>query len=32
MVGSSVGWKDVPYLSCPARPEALAAAALRFEA
>ncbi|MES2472055.1 MAG: 2-dehydro-3-deoxygalactonokinase [Pseudomonadota bacterium] len=31
MVGSTVGWKEVPYLSCPARPEALAAAALRFE-
>ena len=31
MVGSTVGWKEVPYLNCPARPEALAAAALRFE-
>ena len=31
MVGSTVGWKEVPYLSCPALPEALAAAALRFE-
>lgn len=30
MVGSTVGWKEVPYLNCPARPEALAAAALRF--
>ena len=31
MVGSTIGWKDVPYLSCPARPEAIAGAALRFE-
>ena len=31
MVGSTVGWKEVPYLNCPARPEALAAAAMRFE-
>lgn len=31
MVGSTIGWHEVPYLSCPARPEAIAAAALRFE-
>jgi len=30
MVGSTIGWKDVPYLSCPARAEAIAAAARRF--
>jgi 2-dehydro-3-deoxygalactonokinase len=31
MVGSTIGWKEVPYLSCPARPQAIAGAALRFE-
>jgi 2-dehydro-3-deoxygalactonokinase len=31
MVGSTIGWKEVPYLECPARPEAVAGAALRFE-
>lgn len=31
MVGSTIGWREVPYLSCPARPEAIADAALRFE-
>ena len=31
MVGSTIGWKDVPYLPCPARPQAIAGAALRFE-
>jgi 2-dehydro-3-deoxygalactonokinase len=31
MVGSTIGWKEVPYLSCPARPEQIAGAALRFE-
>jgi 2-dehydro-3-deoxygalactonokinase len=31
MVGSTIGWREVPYLSCPARPEAIAGAALRFE-
>lgn len=30
MVGSTIGWHEVPYLSCPARAEALAGAALRF--
>jgi 2-dehydro-3-deoxygalactonokinase len=30
MVGSTIGWKDVPYLSCPARAETIAGAALRF--
>jgi 2-dehydro-3-deoxygalactonokinase len=31
MVGSTIGWKEVPYLKCPAKPSAIAAAALRFE-
>jgi 2-dehydro-3-deoxygalactonokinase len=30
MVGSTIGWKEVPYLECPARPGAIAGAALRF--
>lgn len=30
MVGSTIGWREVPYLPCPARPEAIAGAALRF--
>jgi 2-dehydro-3-deoxygalactonokinase len=30
MVGSTIGWREVPYLPCPARPEAIAKAALRF--
>lgn len=32
MVGSTIGWREVPYLKCPAKPQAIAAAALRFEA
>jgi 2-dehydro-3-deoxygalactonokinase len=32
MVGSTIGWREVPYLTCPARPQAIAGAALRFEA
>ena len=32
MVGSTIGWREVPYLKCPAMPAAIAAAALRFEA
>jgi len=32
MVGSTIGWREVPYLKCPAMPQAIAAAALRFEA
>ena len=32
MVGSTIGWKEVPYLRCPAKPQAIAGAALRFEA
>ena len=32
MVGSTIGWKEVPYLECPARPQAIAGAALRFAA
>jgi 2-dehydro-3-deoxygalactonokinase len=31
MVGSTIGWREVPYLKCPAKPSAIAAAALRFE-
>jgi 2-dehydro-3-deoxygalactonokinase len=31
MVGSTIGWKEVPYLACPARAEAVAGATLRFE-
>ncbi len=31
MVGSTIGWREVPYLHCPAKPSAIAAAALRFE-
>jgi 2-dehydro-3-deoxygalactonokinase len=32
MVGSTIGWREVPYLKCPALPSAIAAAALRFDA
>jgi 2-dehydro-3-deoxygalactonokinase len=32
MVGSTIGWREVPYLKCPARPEGIAGAALHFEA
>jgi 2-dehydro-3-deoxygalactonokinase len=32
MVGSTIGWKEVPYLPCPARPQAIAGAALRIDA
>jgi 2-dehydro-3-deoxygalactonokinase len=32
MVGSTIGWREVPYLTCPAKPAAIAGAALRFEA
>jgi len=31
MVGSTIGWREVPYLKCPAKPSAIAAAALRFD-
>jgi 2-dehydro-3-deoxygalactonokinase len=31
MVGSTIGWREVPYLKCPAKPAAIAAGALRFE-
>jgi 2-dehydro-3-deoxygalactonokinase len=31
MVGSTIGWREVPYLKCPAMPSAIAAASLRFE-
>jgi 2-dehydro-3-deoxygalactonokinase len=32
MVGSSIGWREVPYLKCPANPAGIADRALRFEA
>ncbi|HEY4075936.1 MAG TPA: 2-dehydro-3-deoxygalactonokinase [Rhizomicrobium sp.] len=32
MVGSTIGWREVPYLSCPAKAEAVAGAALAFQA
>ncbi len=32
MVGATIGWREVPYLKCPAKPAAIADAALRFEA
>jgi 2-dehydro-3-deoxygalactonokinase len=32
MVGSTIGWREVPYLQCPAALEELAQGALRFEA
>lgn len=31
MVGSTIGWKDVPYFTCPARPGDIAGGALRFD-
>ena len=31
MVGSTIGWKEVPYLACPARPQTIAQAALHFD-
>src|SRR5882724_5564598 len=31
MVGSTIGWREVPYLKCPARPATIAGGALRFE-
>ena len=30
MVGSTIGWREVPYLSCPARPDAITRSALCF--
>ncbi|MGD0144249.1 MAG: 2-dehydro-3-deoxygalactonokinase [Rhizomicrobium sp.] len=32
MVGSTIGWRNVPYRACPMRPDAIASAVLRFEA
>lgn len=32
MVGSTIGWREVPYLACPAKPAAIGGAALRFVA
>jgi 2-dehydro-3-deoxygalactonokinase len=31
MVGSTIGWREVPYLDCPAPLDSLAAGALRFQ-
>src|SRR5438105_4614874 len=31
MVGSTIGWREVPYLECPAKPAAIAGAALRLD-
>jgi len=28
MVGSTIGWREVPYLKCPARPSAISATTL----
>ena len=32
MAGSTMGWREVPYLPAPADPTSIAASALRFEA
>jgi len=32
MVGSTIGWREVAYLKCPAEPAGITAAAWRFEA
>lgn len=32
MVGSTIGWREAAYVSCPVAPAAIAKAALRFEA
>ena len=32
MVGSSIGWREAAYCACPAAPQTIARAALRFEA
>ena len=32
MVGSTIGWREVAYLKCPAQPSAITGAAWRFEA
>src|SRR5580692_2695592 len=31
MVGSTIGWREVPYVACPARLGTVAAESLRFE-
>ena len=31
MIGSSIGWREAPYLACPADPRGIAAASLSFE-
>jgi 2-dehydro-3-deoxygalactonokinase len=32
MVGSTIGWREARYVACPVAPDAIAQAALRFEA
>ena len=32
MVGSTIGWREAAYVACPVAPDAIARAALRFEA
>ena len=32
MVGSTIGWREASYVACPVAPDAIARAALRFEA
>lgn len=32
MVGSTIGWREASYVACPVAPDAIAKAALRFEA
>jgi len=31
MVGSTIGWKNVPYMACPVHPDAIVSAAKRFD-
>ena len=31
MAGSTIGWREVPYVACPARLDSIAAKSLRFE-
>ncbi len=31
MAGSTIGWRNAPYRSCPARPDSIASSALLFE-
>lgn len=32
MVGSTIGWREAPYLPCPLRPDSIARGLLRFQA